>query len=550
MKKTTLASLIIATSIGLVGCDAEDGTAGLQGPAGPAGPQGEPGAQGSQGESGAQGPQGEPGEPGYIVPNVKAKKTVEQWFAEGQLEVANIAAPDTAKAKNIILFVGDGMGVSTVTGARIYDGQQKGLFGEENRLGFESLPYLGMAKTYNTNQQTPDSAGTMTAMMSGLKSKAGVIGVDDSMARSDCAGLATGQVVTALELAEIAGMSTGVVSTARLTHATPAATYAHGPERNWENDADIASAGAAATGCADIASQLIDFAYGDGIEVAMGGGRRNFLPSTVTDPEGSAGRRADGRDLTSEWTAQYTNSAYVADREQLLAVDTGTTDHLLGLFNASHMDYEADRVTDGTAGEPSLAEMTAKAISILNKNNDGFFLMVEAGRIDHAHHAGNASRAFQDTVAFDKAVQVALERTDPSDTLIIVTADHSHVFTLAGYPTRGNSILGTVKGNDSFGQPTEANVPAADGTPYTTVGYTNGPGIDRADLLFFDTEELDYKQERLVPLGSETHAGEDVAVYAKGPGAYLLQGTLEQNMIFHVMNHVGELQVKAELATP
>jgi len=506
---------------------------------------------------------------------VSSDESALTWYEQGEMatQKALIDAEKAAKnsrkrAKNIILFVGDGMGVSTVTAARIYDGQLKGKMGEENRLFFETFPYQAMAKTYNTNQQTPDSAGTMTAMMTGMKSKAGVISVGQNMARGNCSNLAGNTLTTALEHAEKIGMSTGIVSTARLTHATPAATYAHVPDRNFEDDRD-ASKFADVSGCKDIASQLIDLKdrYGNGLEVALGGGRKNFIKRVDgADPEnGGQGERLDGRDLTAEWMANYPNSSYIWNQAQFDAVDTTSTDHLLGLFNMSHMEYEEDRLYDA-GGEPSLSEMTGKAIEVLEKNKKGFFLHVEAGRIDHAHHAGNAQRALLDTVEFANAVQKAYEMTDPKDTLIIVTADHSHVFTIAGYPTRGNPILGKVVGNDSAGNPNLNPALAKDDMPYTTLGYTNGLGFAdlavggdtrysepgaagiRTDLSNVDTEGQGFHQEAMVPLGSETHAAEDVAIYASGPGASLFQGTVEQNVIFHVMNKAGRLSKRSKLA--
>ncbi len=503
-----------------------------------------------------------------------SEESAASWYAQGE-QATEKALKDASKtvrnsrqkAKNIILFVGDGMGVSTVTAARIYEGQLNGKMGEENRLFFETLPYQAMAKTYNTNQQTPDSAGTMTAMMTGMKSKAGVISVSQEMARGNCSNLAGNQLTTALEHAEEIGMSTGIVSTARLTHATPAATYAHVPDRNYEDDRD-ASKFADVAGCKDIASQLIDLQdrYGNGLEVALGGGRKNFLERIEgVDPEnGGKGERQDGRDLTVEWQEKYSNSAYVWNQEGFDAVDTASTDHLLGLFNMSHMEYEEDRPAD-TGGEPSLSDMTGKAIDILSKNKKGFFLHVEAGRIDHAHHAGNAQRALKDTIAFSEAVQRAYEMTDPEETLIIVTADHSHVFTIAGYPTRGNPILGKVVGNNSAGDSEEVAALAKDGLPYTTLGYTNGRGFAdlavggdtrygeeiaagvRTDLTNVDTQGQGFHQEAMVPLSSETHAAEDVAIYASGPGASLFQGTVEQNVIFHVMNKAGRLSKRSGL---
>ena len=504
-----------------------------------------------------------------------AEESALMWYAQGEqstrdaMQVARKAISNSRRrAKNIILFVGDGMGVSTVTAARIYDGQMKGNKGEENRLFFETFPYQAMAKTYNTNQQTPDSAGTMTAMMTGMKSKAGVISVGQAMTRGNCSNITGNTLTTALEHAEKIGMSTGIVSTARITHATPAATYAHVSDRNYEDDRD-ASKFADVSGCKDIASQLIDLKdrYGDGLEVALGGGRKNFIQRIEgADPEnGGQGERLDGRDLTAEWLTDYPNSAYVWNQVQFDAIDANSTDHLLGLFNMSHMEYEEDRLND-TGGEPSLSEMTEKAIQVLEKNQKGFFLHVESGRIDHAHHAGNAQRALLDTVEFANAVKKAYEMTDPKDTLIIVTADHSHVFTIAGYPTRGNPILGKVIHNDTAGNPKADHELAKDDMPFTTLGYTNGLGFadlatggdtryeepgaagSRTDLTNIDTESQGFHQEAMVPLGSETHAAEDVAIYASGPGASLFQGTVEQNVIFHVMNKAGRLSQRSKLA--
>lgn len=492
------------------------------------------------------------------------------WFQEGEAEVAERARDviRTRRAKNVILFVGDGMGVSTVTAARILEGQLLGLPGEEHNLSFDLFPYTGLAKTYNVDAQTPDSAGTMTAMMTGVKTDAGTINVDEDVVRGDCATVAGNELYTALELAEIAGKSTGVVSTARITHATPAATYARSADRNWEDISDMPQA-AVDQGCVDIAAQLVEFEerleakFGidsDGLEVVMGGGRRHFLPkdAAYNSPDAVSsveGDRTDGRDLTAEWQSKYPRGAYVYDQAGFDAVNTNRVSNLFGLFNESHMRYEADRGND-IAGEPSIAEMTAKAIDVLDNNRRGYFLTVESGRIDHGHHAGNAYGALTDTIAMAEAVRVAVEKSDMRDTLIIVTADHSHVFTIAGYPKRGNPILGKVV---SIGK-TDPQL-ASDGMPYTTLGYTNGLGFadygsetdsdarygfpadpGRKDLTGVDTTAPGYHQETLVPLGSETHAGEDIAIYGKGASASLVGGTVEQSVVFHVMNRAARLE--------
>ncbi|WP_286234375.1 alkaline phosphatase [Thalassotalea sediminis] len=503
------------------------------------------------------------------------------WFSAGEQHIAQVRSDRASltnaagKAKNVILFVGDGMGISTVTAARILAGQKMGKMGEEHQLSFDKFPYSGFAKTYNVDAQTPDSAGTMTAMMSGIKTDVGVIGVGEGISRGNCDSVSGNELVTALELAEIAGKSTGVISTARITHATPAATYAKSADRNWEDNSDM-PADEAAKGCEDIASQLVNFEANlearfsgldvDGIEVVLGGGRRHFLPKDAAFNSADAtsaveGDRTDSRDLTAEWQASYPTGNYVIDRNGFNALNAETTEKVFGLFNESHMHYEADREND-IAGEPSLSEMTDKAIDILDNNQDGYFLMVESGRIDHGHHAGNAYNALEDTIEFAKAVQSAVDATDPEETLIIVTADHSHVFTMAGYPKRGNPILGKVVGVGS-----EEPTLAADGMPYTTLGYTNGLGFKnlgmetdadagyahpyvntRQDLTTVDTTTPGFHQEALIPMGSETHAGEDVGVYATGPGAHLITGTNEQSLIYHVINHASDLVNKAEAA--
>ena len=306
------------------------------------------------------------------------------WYEQGQsvLTQAGLNAQSLVntkgKAKNVILFVGDGMGISTVTATRILAGQKLGKMGEEHQLSFDKFPYSGFAKTYNVDAQTPDSAGTMTAMMSGIKTDVGVIGVAEAISRGDCSTVSGNELVTALELAELAGKSTGIISTARITHATPAATYAKSADRNWEDISDM-PADAVNGGCVDIASQLISFendiesrfagADVDGIEVVLGGGRRHFLPkdaafNTADAVSAIEGDRTDGRDLTAEWQAQYPTGSFVIDQAGFDAVNANTTSRLFGLFNESHMQYEADRGND-ISGEPSLQEMTSKAMYLI-----------------------------------------------------------------------------------------------------------------------------------------------------------------------------------------
>lgn len=460
---------------------------------------------------------------------------------------AGSAAP--GRARNVILFIGDGMGISTITAARILEGQRRGESGEQNHLSFEDFPHTALVRTYSANQQTSDSAPTATAMVTGWHANDGALGVSPELPEdtTDAATVKRLSLQTLLEQAEQKGLSTGIVTTTRVTHATPAANYAHTPNRDWEYAGQLP---AVAT-LADIAAQLVDHQRtGDGLEVVMGGGRAYLTPTTVPDPEYPQlkGLRRDGRNLIQEWTAAQPASTYVWKRDDLLKVDARTTRHLLGLFEPSHMHYETDRAKD-QAGEPSLAEMTSKAIELLKQNRKGFFLMVEGGRIDHAHHAGNAYRALTDTIAFSDAVRAAVAMVDPRDTLVLVTADHSHTLTISGYPARGNPILGLVKAPGASG-------PTLDATrkPYTTLSYANGagfaiidgsveaapriiaPGRDQ-DLSTVDTTDPDFHQQSLVGTGAETHGGEDVALFARGPGADLARGAIDQNEIYHIMRH-------------
>ena len=478
-------------------------------------------------------------------------ETKETFFARGRADVERNARiqPDRRRARNVILFLGDGMGVSTITAARILDGQQKGMRGEENVLSWEKFPYLAHSKIYQANQQVPDSAPTMTSIVTGSKTNEGMLSIAPEVLGPDFAAAARpeNRLRTILEQAEERGMWTGVVSTARITHATPAACYAHTPARDAESDADLAALdpAAASAGYPDIARQLVEFRVrpttmngkpSPGLEVALGGGREKFLRTTDADPEypGRTGERRD-RDLAAAWAAR--GGAWVWDRRGFEAIDPATTGPVLGLFEPSHMQYELDRGKD-RAGEPSLTEMTEKAIRILERGPAGYFLMVEGGRIDHGHHEGNAIHALTDTIEMARAVEKAAALAG-DDTLIVVTADHGHVFAIGGYPVRGNPILGLVVANGEDGRPEAAPTKdAADGKPYTTLVYANGPGAvagRRPDLSGVDTAAPGFRQPSGVPMSSETHSGEDVVVYARGPGAYLVSGTMEDNAIYFVM---------------
>jgi alkaline phosphatase len=426
------------------------------------------------------------------------------------------------RAKNVILFIGDGMGISTITAARIYEAQKRGETGEENQLSFEKFDNVALVKTYNTNAQVPDSAGTATAMHSGIKTRIGVLGIGPDAEKGVCKDALAHPLPLLGEEVKQRGLALGIVTTTRLTHATPASVITRSADRDWEADAAI-PADQQGQGCKDIALQ---FAEGQ-FDVALGGGTAAFYGND------KGGRRADpSADLPAAWAAR-SGGVVVKDTAGLIAAPMDKP--VFGLFHPSHMSYMADRKPDSS--EPTLTDMTAQAIARLKTDPDGFYLMVEGGRIDHAHHGGQAGYALEETVEFARAVQWAVDHTDPAETLILVTADHSHVFTIAGYPQRGNDILGLVvapKGRGEDGGDGIAPVLAADGKPYTTLGYANGPGA-LAGERGVPATGINAIQQATVPTGGETHAGEDVALFASGPGADRARGVIEQNVIYTII---------------
>jgi len=438
------------------------------------------------------------------------------------LAAGSIAA-QAQTAKNVIFFLGDGMGPATTTAARIYK------VGESGQLTMDTLPRTARIKTFSQDAQTTDSAPSMSAYMTGVKMNNEVISMTpDTVASKPTADFTstgtTGKAVpTLLELAKAKSKGIGSVTTTRITHATPAATFAHVPHRDAEND---------------IAAQAVPGGAGynaslkDGLDVILGGGKRFFIPKSVT-----GGRRADGRDLTAEFKAAgYT---YVESRTALDAINPVTTTKLAGLFHLDHMDYELDRKNKGL-DQPSLADMTGKAIEVLSKNPNGYVLMVEGGRIDHALHGTNAKRVMEDTVAFDEAIQRALDKVDLANTLIVVTADHDHTMVINGYARKGNPILDIVRDYKTG----EAALDA-DGLPYTALVFGNGS--NRPDLRtslvsgnLNSTQVLhdDYLQEVAVRLGgpgSETHGGGDVKLFATGAGSDAFKGTMENTKVFGLL---------------
>ncbi|MEW5423220.1 alkaline phosphatase [Amorphus sp. 3PC139-8] len=461
-----------------------------------------------------------------------------QWYSDGQAHIQDMLArqPNTNAAKNVILFIADGNGIGTNYAVRLYDGQQKGMLGEENVLPYEAFPSVALVKTYNINAQTPDSAPTAGSMNTGVKQRFNTINLGENAIHEECASEEGNKLTTFSELVSGQGKSVGVVTTARITHATPAAVYAKTANRDWEGEAP--------EGCMDIAAQLFEAMQAGTVDFAMGGGRRYFLPKDAVGDENTKGRRPDGRDLIQ--AAKDAGFQYAWNTETVNGLNLDGQTPVLALLEDSHMKYETDRAD---SDEPSLTDMTKAAIEYLSKNENGYYLEIESGRVDHANHDGNVFRALTDGVEFANAVAAADELTDDGDTLIIVTADHEHAIAFNGYCGRGSPINGLCMGvsKDKIEHTNEPEV-AADGKPYTVVGYLNGVGSvlkengndysgSRPDLTQEAATDKDYVQQALIPMSSETHSGEDVAVFAKGPWAHLFDGMIEQNYIFHVMNY-------------
>src|SRR5690606_17619409 len=266
------------------------------------------------------------------------------------------AEPNTNTAKNVILFVADGMGVAPNYGIRLFAGQQQGLLGEEYNLPHDLFPHSALMKTYNINAQTPDSAPTAGAMNSGVKQVFNTINLDETAVYDDCSTEVPLRLFS--EIASDAGKSVGVISTASVAHATPAAVYAKTANRNWFHDAP--------EGCEDIALQLVNQFEAGVIDVALGGGVRDFAPEG-TELEMGVGRRLDGQNLLERLDGLGVQ--YVYDSETLAAADRN--EPIIGLFANSDMNYQEDR----PEGEPSLVDMTVTALEQLQNNEDGFYLM-------------------------------------------------------------------------------------------------------------------------------------------------------------------------------
>jgi alkaline phosphatase len=308
-----------------------------------------------------------------------------------QVVLASMVIGSCAQAaqmpKHIFYMIGDGMATSQRQVAEFYMQAQQ--HDASQKLAVNSLPVTGIITTYSSSSLVTDSAAAGTALACGVKTDNGVIAQTPDGK----------ELRTILEALRDKGYATGLVTTTRLTHATPAAFATHDENRNNENE---------------IAEDYVTA----GVDYMAGGGYRHFSLDAGT-------KRKDGHDLVKALEDKgYTTFIGGRSVDDFRSWKPKSGEKVLVLPTKSHLPYEMDRVK--TNDTPSLAELTVKGIELLSKDRDGFFMMVEGGRIDHASHANDIAGTVGDTLAFDVAVKSALEfyRQHPKDTLIIVAGDH------------------------------------------------------------------------------------------------------------------------------
>jgi alkaline phosphatase len=399
------------------------------------------------------------------------------------------AARRAAPSRRAVLFIGDGMGPAYVTLTRVARG------GSGGQLVLDTLPYTALSRTHSADSPVTDSAAAASAMACGMKTVIGVLCEDATAVRARQDGKKLESIAS---WAKKRGFRVGLVTTTTVTHATPAAFYAHHHDRNAEE-------------------QIARQAVASGFDLILGGGRRYF-------PD----------DLRRE--AHDRGWAIVETREALAAVDS-LDRHVLGLFADGHLPYHEEietarrRAREGGAQSgddavvaPTLPEMTRKAIDLLERGGQPFFLMVEGGRIDHAGHANWARTLVDETVAFDEAVGFAIRTLEPETTLVLVTADHeTGGLAINGYPDEKEGPWSLFRG------PFEEK----GDEPYAVVTFTSGPGTKRQSRAA--PHGSDDPRPSGISLGSAAHTGVDVALYGWGAGAERVRGTLENTAVYEVL---------------
>jgi alkaline phosphatase len=361
--------------------------------------------------------------------------------------ISIVSTLSDSEHRNLILFIGDGMGADHRLGGQYIS------VGEDGELVMDTLPVSGWLHTSSLGGVLTDSAAGATAYATGSKTYNDVISMDTSR----------NELKTILEYAQELGMSVGLVSTKYISDATTAAFASH----VWSRD-----------NSSEVASQFLEH----GVDVIFGGGENDFLPRGVEGCLPETGSRSDERNLVEE--AVEADYVFVCDAESFDSLDPQSTTLVLGIFADESMlrPYE-----------PTLAEMTRKAIEILSQNPKGFFLLVEGGMIDIASHQNESQNALDDVIGLDEAVMVGLEFSAiDEDTLIIVAADHE---------TGGLEVY--MDSTDVYDEEGPFYMP--DGTEF---------------YLRWDISR---------------HTDADVPVSAYGPGSEQLSGTNENTVVFDVM---------------
>jgi alkaline phosphatase len=459
---------------------------------------------------------------------------------------ATAAKPE---AKNVILFIGDGFSIGHRTAARILTQPTEG--GKyTGQLAVDDMPYMALISTQGTDSIITDSANSAHAYTTGHKSCVNALGVYCSRAANT---LDHPKVETITELAKKRGLAVGVVTNSEIEDATPASMVAHTRRRSDYND-------------------IVDMFYASGIDVMMGGGSPNFLPKS-----NGASKRKDEVDYIERFkSAGYTLAT--TKTEMLAAADNATTHKLLGLYNTGNVDGALDLkfLKKGSVAkfpdQPDVPETMNAALKILSRNKKGFVLMVESARIDKYSHSLDAERAIYDTIMLDQAVKQAQQwsKAHGNNTLILVTADHSHVV----------GVIGTVDDNaagpetrNKLGVYAEAgfpNYPApnAEGYPdkvdvsrrvklafgsfpdhYDSYApHMDGefvPAIRNSEGVMVANEKYnvagaELRRGNLPNKGKEAsnsgvHSGDDVVLTAMGPGAQRVHGHLDNSEVFRIM---------------
>ncbi len=447
-------------------------------------------------------------------------------------------------AKNVILFIGDGMSVAHRTAARMLSkGIENGRYG--GQLAMDDMPNMALVSTSGIESIVTDSANSMSAYTTGHKTCGGAMGVYCSGNKSP---LDHPRVETLASLVKRRfDMAVGIVTTTEVVDATPGAMIAHTASRQARNE---------------IAGMLLEAAP----DVLMGGGRAYFQPKSV-----AGSKRADEADLIAKFKDR--GYGYASTATDLASVSRDpATDRLLGLFHPSNIDGVLDRriTKRGTVptypDQPDLTDMVRTSLDMLARKPGGFFLMVESGRIDQFSHALDWERAVYETILLDNAVKVAKDWAEPrGDTLIVVVPDHGHPVSIIGtvddsrpgsrlrdkmavydakfpnyppadkdgYPTavdvsrRLAFVFGGVPDHCATGKPAESDYwptqAAPKGAGYVANERTCGPGATR---LFGNLPQQ---------IGAGVHAADDVILTASGPGAEQFRGHMENTRVFRAL---------------